>query len=45
MTNEELAKHWGVSLQEVKNISDFMNTHYYITVGCHKKTKLWHGFV
>lgn len=45
MTNEELAKHWGVSLEEVKSISDFMNAHYYLTVGRHKETKLWHGLM
>ena len=45
MTNEELAKHWGVSLDEVKSISDFMNAHYYLTVGRHKDTKLWHGLM
>ena len=45
MTHEELAKHWGVSLQEVKSISDFMNAHYYLTVGQHRETKLWHGLM
>lgn len=45
MTHEELAKHWGVSLEEVKSISDFMNAHYYLTVGRHKETKLWHGLM
>ena len=45
MTHEELAKHWGVSLQEVKSISDYMNAHYYLTVGQHKETKLWYGLM
>ena len=42
MTNEELAKHWGVSLQEVERISGIVNTHYHSAVGQHKKTKLFH---
>ena len=40
MTNEELAKHWGVSLAEVKRISDYMNQNYYFAVGQNKETKL-----
>ena len=43
MTNEELAKHWGVSLQEVKRISDYMNQNYYFALAQHKETHLWHG--
>ena len=42
MTNEELAKHWGISLREVKRISDIVNTHYHSAIGQHKKTKLFH---
>ena len=45
MTNEELAKHWGVSLAEVKRISDYMNQNYYFAVGQNKETKLWHGLM
>ena len=43
MTNEELAKHWGVSLEEVRRISDFMNSHYFLSVAKHKTTGLFHG--
>ena len=43
MTNEELAKHWGVSLKEVNRISDYMNNNYYFALAQHKETKLWHG--
>lgn len=45
MTNEELAKHWGVSLAEVKRISDYMNQNYYFAVGQNKETGLWHGIM
>ena len=43
MTNEELAKHWNVSLEEVKRISDFMNKNFYFCLAQKKETKLWHG--
>ena len=43
MTNEELAKHWGVSLVEVKRVSDYMNHTYHFALAQHKETKLWHG--
>ena len=43
MTNEELAKHWGVSLAEVKRISDYMNANYYFAIAQNRETKLWHG--
>ena len=43
MTDEELAKHWGVSLKEVKRISDYMNDNFYFALAQHKKTHLWHG--
>ena len=43
MTNEELAKHWGISLEEVKRISDFMNANYFFALAQNKETKLWHG--
>jgi len=43
MTNEELAKHWDVSLEEVRRISDYMNHNYYFALAQHKETHLWHG--
>ena len=45
MTHEELAKHWGVSLKEVKRISDYMNHNYYFALAQNKETKLWHGVI
>ena len=45
MTNEELAEHWGVSLAEAKDISDYMNKNYYLCVGQHKKDKLYYGLM
>ena len=45
MTEEELAKHWNVSLDEVKSISDFMNKNYCIYVGQNKKDKLFYGLM
>lgn len=36
MNLEELAKHWGKSLEETKRISDFMNDHYHLYVGKHE---------
>ena len=43
MTDEELAKHWNVSLEEVKSISDYMNKTYYLTVGKSKSNGLYYG--
>ena len=43
MTNEELAKHWNTSVEEVKRISDFMNTHFYLGIARHRETGLFHG--
>ena len=45
MTEEELAKHWNVSLDEVKSISDFMNKNYCIYVGQNKKDELFYGLM
>ena len=45
MTHEELAKHWNISLEEVKNISDFMNKNYFLCVGKNKKSGLYHGLI
>lgn len=45
MTNEELAKHWGISLEEVGRISDYMNATYHFALGRNKETKLWHGLM
>lgn len=45
MTDEELAKHWNVSLDEVKSISDFMNNNYFLCVGQNKKDKLFYGLI
>ena len=42
MTNEELAKHWSVSLEEARRISDFMNTNFYSVLARHKKTGLFY---
>jgi len=43
MTNEELAKHWGVSLQEVKRIADIMNANFYCGIAQNKEDKLFYG--
>lgn len=43
MTNEELAKHWGVSLQEVKRISNIMNANFYCGIAQRKSDKLFYG--
>lgn len=45
MTNEELAKHWNVSLEEVKSISEFMNNNYVLKVGRKKDDGLYYGLV
>ena len=45
MTNEELAKRWNVSLQEVESISKFMNDTYYLCVGQNKTDKLFYGLM
>ena len=45
MTDEELAKHWNVSLAEVKSISDFMNKTYSLQVGKSKKDGLFYGLI
>ena len=45
MTNEELAEHWGVSLAEAKDISDYMNKNYYLCVGQNKEDKLYYGLM
>jgi hypothetical protein len=45
MTDEELAKHWNVSLNEAKSISDFMNKNYYLCVGKSKKDNLFYGLM
>ena len=45
MTNEELAKHWGVPLSEAKDISDYMNKHYYLCIGKNKNDKLYYGLM
>ena len=37
MTDEELAKHWNVSLEKVKSISDFMNSNYALQIGKKKE--------
>ena len=43
MTNEELAKHWNTSLQEVKRISDIMNEAFYCGVSQSKTDHLFYG--
>ena len=45
MTNEELAKHWEVSLGEVNRISDFINKRYALDVipVVDDSLKLWQG--
>jgi len=45
MTNEELAKLWNVSLDEVKRISDYMNKNYYLCVGKSRKDGLFYGLM
>lgn len=45
MTNEELAEHWGVSLAEAKDISDYMNKNYYLCIGQNKEDKLYYGLM
>ena len=45
MTNEELARHWNVSLSEVESISKFMNETYYLCVGQSKTDKLFYGLM
>ena len=45
MTNEELAQHWKISLDEVKSISDFMNKTYSLHVGKNKKNGLFYGLM
>ena len=45
MTDEELAKHWNVALEEVKSISEFMNKNYVLTVGKKKDDGLFYGLV
>lgn len=45
MTDEELAKHWNVSLEEVKSISDFMNNNFVLHVGKKKDNGLYYGLV
>ena len=43
MTNEELAKHWGVSLDEVKRISNIMNANFYCGIAQRRSDKLFYG--
>ena len=45
MTNEELAKHWGVSPKEAQNISDVMNKNYHLGVVKNEKDNLFYGTV
>ncbi|MBR3677054.1 MAG: hypothetical protein IKN71_07985 [Alphaproteobacteria bacterium] len=45
MTDEELAKHWNISLEEVKSISEFMNKNYSLHVGKDRKTGLYYGLI
>ena len=45
MTIEELAKHWNVSLDEAKSISDFMNRTFYMTVGQKHDDKTFYGVI
>ncbi len=45
MTNEELAKHWNVSLDEAKNISDFMNKTFYMTTGQKAGDRTFYGCI
>ena len=45
MTNEELAAHWNVSLEEVQSISDFMNKNYSLHVGKSRKDGLFYGLM
>lgn len=45
MTNEELAAHWKVSLDEVQSISDYMNKIYSMHVGKNKKDGLFYGLI
>lgn len=45
MTDEELAKHWNVSLKEVKSIFDYMNKNYYLCVGKDRKSGLYYGLI
>ena len=45
MTNEELAKHWNVSISEVERISKFINERYYLCLGQKGSDKLWYGLL
>lgn len=45
MTNEELAKHWNVSLEEAEDISKFINKSYSLHVGKSRKDGLFYGLI
>lgn len=45
MTNEELAAHWNVSLEEAQSISAYMNKMYSMLVGKSKKDGLFYGLI
>ena len=45
MTNEELAKHWNVSIDEVNRISNLINERYYLCLGQKKSDQLWYGLL
>ena len=40
---KELAKHWGVSLQEVKRIANIMNENFYCGIAQRKTDHLFYG--
>ena len=45
MTNEELAKHWNVSLKEAEDISKFINKYYSLHIGKNRKDGLYYGLI
>ncbi len=45
MTNEELAAHWKVSLEEAQSISDYMNKTFSMHVGKSKQDGLFYGLI